>query len=129
MYQHFCQILSRQSSVQPFRCNMILDGYDRSIDTNKPMITQRKKHCMDHLSKGVGHVRWLRPTRFTHLKVFCFVLFVFFLRSTFVGSAWSFVFSSPTQRPMTSHFEGFLYQILSITLISYLNSWNIWSEN
>ena len=30
------------------------------------------------------------------------------------------VFSSPPQRPMTSDFEGFLYQILSITLFSYL---------
>ena len=33
------------------------------------------------------------------------------------------VFSSPPQRLMTSDFEGFLYQILSITLFSYLNSW------
>ena len=33
------------------------------------------------------------------------------------------VFSSPSQQPMTSDFEGFLYQILSITLCSYLNSW------
>ena len=32
-------------------------------------------------------------------------------------------FSSPPQRPMTSDFEGFLYQILSITSFSYLNSW------
>ena len=32
-------------------------------------------------------------------------------------------FSSPPQRPMTSDFEGFLYQILSITLLSYRNSW------
>ena len=32
-------------------------------------------------------------------------------------------FSPPPQRPMTSDFEGFLYQILSITLFSYLNSW------
>ena len=32
------------------------------------------------------------------------------------------VFSSPPQWPMTSNFEGFLYQILSITLFSYLNS-------
>ena len=31
--------------------------------------------------------------------------------------------SSPPQRPMISDFEGFLYQILSITLFSYLNSW------
>ena len=32
-------------------------------------------------------------------------------------------FSSPPQRPMTSDFDGFLYQILSITLFSYLISW------
>ena len=31
-------------------------------------------------------------------------------------------FFSPPQRPMTSDFKGFLYQILSITLLSYLNS-------
>jgi len=31
-------------------------------------------------------------------------------------------FPSPPQRPMTSDFEGFIYQILSITLFSYLNS-------
>ena len=30
-------------------------------------------------------------------------------------------FSSPPQRLMTADFEGFLYQILSITLFSYLN--------
>ena len=32
------------------------------------------------------------------------------------------VFSSPPQQPMTSDFEGFLYQILSITSFSYFNS-------
>ena len=31
----------------------------------------------------------------------------FVYRSTFVGSAWSFGFSSPLHRPMTSDFEGF----------------------
>ena len=31
----------------------------------------------------------------------------FLQRSTFVSSAWSFVFSSPPQQPMTSDFEGF----------------------
>ena len=34
-------------------------------------------------------------------------LFLFFWRSTFVGSTWSFVFSSLPQLPMTSDFEGF----------------------
>ena len=42
----------------------------------------------------------------------CFVI-PFFKRSTFVGSAWSFGFFIPTT--MTSDFEGFLSQILSIT--------------
>ena len=36
------------------------------------------------------------------------------------------VFSSPPHRPMTSDLEGFLYQILSIALFSYLNSWERW---
>ena len=31
-------------------------------------------------------------------------------------------FSSPSQRPITSDFKGFLHQILSFTLFSYLNS-------
>ena len=47
----------------------------------------------------------------------------FFKCSTFVGSAWSLGFFIPPQRPMTSDFEGFLYQILFITLFSYLHSW------
>ena len=29
----------------------------------------------------------------------------------------------PPQRPITADFEEFLYNILSITLFSYLNSW------
>ena len=33
------------------------------------------------------------------------------------------VFPSPPQRSTASDFEGFLYQILSITLFCYLNSW------
>ena len=32
-------------------------------------------------------------------------------------------FFIPPQRPMTSDFKGFLYQILSITSFSYLNYW------
>ena len=38
---------------------------------------------------------------------FNYFFYIFFLPSTFVGSAWSFVFLSPLQRPMTSDFEGF----------------------
>ena len=47
------------------------------------------------------------------VKVFCDILY---------SNVISRVFSSPPQRPMTSDFEGFLYQILSITLFSYLDS-------
>ena len=36
-----------------------------------------------------------------------FIIFFFFKISTFVGFAWSFVFSSPPQCPMTLDFEGF----------------------
>ena len=39
------------------------------------------------------------------MKIEFFILF--FKRLTFVGSAWSFFFSSPPQRPMSSDFEGF----------------------
>ena len=35
------------------------------------------------------------------------VFWCVFYRSTFVRSAWSFVFSSPPQRPLTSNIEGF----------------------
>ena len=51
-----------------------------------------------------------------------FIFLIFFQRSTLSVLHGHSVFSSPPQRPMTSNFEGFLYQILSITLFSYLNS-------
>ena len=50
------------------------------------------------------------------------IFFIFFnVRLLSVLRDHSF-FSSPPQRLMTSDFEGFLYQILYITLFSYLNS-------
>ena len=55
-------------------------------------------------------------------KVFFFNNFLFSVRLLSVLRGHSF-FSSPPQRPMTSDFKGFLSQILSITLFSYLNSW------
>ena len=61
---------------------------------------------------------YLKKETLLNYEGFCGV----FYRLTFVGSAGSFGFSSPPQRPMTSDFEGFQYQILSITLFSYLNS-------
>ena len=53
------------------------------------------------------------------LFFFCF-FFSARLLSVLLGHS---IFSSPPQQPMTSDFEGFLYYILSITLFSYLNSW------
>ena len=53
----------------------------------------------------------------------CFILLYFFSVRLFLDFAWSFVFSSLPQQPMTSDFEGFLYQILSITLFACRNSW------
>ena len=45
-----------------------------------------------------------------------------FYRSTFVGSAWSFVFSYPPQRSMTSDFKGFFYpRFYPLHLFSCLN--------
>ena len=52
---------------------------------------------------------------------FIFLIYFFSIRLLSVLRGHS-VFSSPPQWPMTSNFEGFLYQILSITLFSYLNS-------
>ena len=52
--------------------------------------------------------------------VFCFFNFNVRLLSVLRGHSF---FSSPPQLPMTSDFEGFLYQILSITFFSYLNYW------
>ena len=51
-----------------------------------------------------------------------------FQRSTFVGSAWSFVFSSLPQWPMTSNFEGFSipdfihYSYIPILILDFLIS-------
>ena len=52
--------------------------------------------------------------------LYIFFIFYFSIRLLSVLRGHSF-FSSPPQRPMTSDFEGFLYQILSITLFSYLD--------
>ena len=57
-----------------------------------------------------------------HIVFFVVFCFLFSVRLLSVLRCHS-VFSSSPQRPMTSDFEGFLYQILSITLFSYLNSW------
>ena len=57
------------------------------------------------------------PPCIVHCLILECLYFYIFLRSTFVSSAWSFRFFIPAQRPMTSDFKGFLYQILSITIL------------
>ena len=54
-----------------------------------------------------------KPWKFMPNK---WTIFQIFLAFDFFSSAWSFVFSSPPQQPMTSNFEGFLSQILYIIL-------------
>ena len=52
-----------------------------------------------------------------------FILLLFFnVRLVSVLRGHSCFFPSPPQRPMTSNFEGFLFHIVSITFLSYLNS-------
>ena len=58
------------------------------------------------------------PADATAADLLYFFSFIIFYRSTFVGSAWSFGFFIPA----TTANDGFLYQILSIALFSYLNS-------
>ena len=48
------------------------------------------------------------------------IFYFFYQRSTCGDSALSFVFSSPPQGSMTSNFEGFSYQILSINFYTIL---------
>ena len=64
------------------------------------------------------HLSVHSPSSLVYELICISILFIIFYHSTFVGSAWSFVFSSPPQRPMTANFEGF-----SIPDLSYLNSW------
>ena len=51
-----------------------------------------------------GRLCWYAESEF---KWFFYIFFIFFSVRLFVGSAWSFGFSSPPQRPMTSDCEGF----------------------
>ena len=75
----------------------------------------------------LGLSRWIYKSMFQKYSschsIGATVFFLFFsvrLLSVLCGHSG---FSSPPQWPMTSDFEGYLYQILSITLFSYLNSW------
>ena len=66
----------------------------------------------------------------THVTpIMTIIYFLFFIvRFLSVLRGHSF-FSSPPQRPMTSDFEGVLYQILSITIYSYLDFWERASQH
>ena len=74
------------------------------------MCMSRRRRYVDHFRDVQEFIRW----------VFSFCFLANRLLSVLRGHSF---FSFPPQRPMTSDFEGFLYQILSITLFSYLNSW------
>ena len=63
---------------------------------------------------------WLLQIYTLLVSFFPFFLSFNFCRFCVVISGFS---SQAPQWPMTSDFEGFLYQILSITLFSYLKSW------
>ena len=85
-----------------FHCGFFTIGiHHRAIDTSCLRYRQKiKLHA--HLKKKIIYFLAFYFCRF------CVVIRVFFIHQ---------------RRPMTSDFEGFLYQILSITLFSYLNSW------
>ena len=85
-------------------------------------------HLLGQYTYKQEHIRG-RKTNLPHRRytwvTFYFLLhhlhlFSVILLSVLCGHS---VFPSPPQRPMTSNFEGFLYQILSIKLFSCLNSW------
>ena len=68
----------------------------------------------------VKYMYW--NTRFDFKQLDLQVLLFFIVRLLLVLCGHSF-FSSPPQGPMTSDFEEFSYQILSITFLSHRNSW------
>ena len=74
---------------------------------------------------------WIKPLLFYPIQLISMRLgievsfipfFIYFLVFNFSVLCGHSFFSSPPQQPMTSDFEGFLSQILSITLFSYLIS-------
>ena len=77
-----------------------------------------KGHIYSHSIHIICLCIFSMKTNLSYPSAVCLLLLV-----TGTSCAIIWVFSSPPQRPMTSDFEGFLYQILSITLFSYLNSW------
>ena len=84
-------------------------------ERNKPYDTLSTIHRYLQRSAKLWLLTWCTQP---HILFYFFILLYIFLAfNLFVGSAWSFGFSSPPQLPMTSVFEGFLYQILSITFI------------
>jgi len=77
------------------------------------------KYVLVHIPLLFLSIMLLNNQLSKYVQYKCFFIFSVRLYSVLCGHS---VFSSPPQRPMNSDFEGFLYQILSITLFSYLNS-------
>ena len=78
----------------------------------------RPKSVIEMVVLHVYSIRCTCIINMWRVKIFFSVLLLSVLR----GHS---VFSSPPQGPMTSDFEGFSYQIVSITFLSHLNSWEI----
>ena len=110
-------------SIQPRWRLVLLTNSFLSID-NPPWINADiVKHFLRALLETCQYARHLLMVQMSRIRFSTSSLFFFFsvrLLSVLRGHS---VFSSPPQRPMSSEFEGFLYQILSITIFSYLNSW------
>ena len=70
--------------------------------------------CFQDARKKDEVTQWLQNQAYNHFVVVVFVFFSVRLLSVLQDHSF---FSSPPQRPITSDFEGFLYQILSITFI------------
>ena len=126
MYHLFCNAL-----VRVVHWSMKLIREYLVIQYKGPKSTARifcwhVAHLCWHVAHQVGFQLILNQSsnRSSHFFIFFIFIFIIILsvRLSSVLRGHSF-FSSLPQRPMTSDFEGFLNQILSITLFSYLNSW------
>ena len=83
---------------------------DKDFDTSQSSDTLSNLRPMDQSAQDRSTGQTLNSGMCRSCMVWDLYGFLF-KHSTFVGSAWPFVFSSPPQRPMTSDFIGFLSQI------------------
>ena len=98
-----------------------------AVCLNKTMVSDvifsyvyHDKHacCVIHTVMGFTMLKYERSFRLYYFILFWLLAFDFCPFCVLIR-----FFSFASQLPMTLDFEGFLYQILSITLFSYLNSW------